>query len=193
MSTQLADRPSPADSNHKALASPKTGDTLDHYRIDGLAARTALAAVFCGTDLGTGRRVAIKVPRVDLAEDPDFCARFQREETIARKLHHPGVIRVLCDAERSWLYIVTEWVEGRPLRDILNERGRLSPGHAARVAANICDALYYVHSRGVVHRDLKPENVLVCAGFRHCYCWRSRADGAGKTVRDRWHARLYFS
>jgi serine/threonine protein kinase len=139
----------------------KSGDRLDHYRIESLAARTALTDTFRGTDLGTGRKVAIKIPHAETGFDSLVYERFRREEKIGKRLHHPGVVRVLCDAQRSQLYLVTEWVEGRPLRAILNEMGKLSPERAVRIAVNICDALYYVHSRGVVHRDLKPENVLV--------------------------------
>lgn len=143
------------------LTVPKPGDTLDHYRMDSLVVRTALTEIFCGTDLGTGRKVAIKIPRLDAADDPSVHEHFLHEEKIGSKLHHPGVMRVLCDPERSRLYLVTEWVEGRPLRAILNEQGRLAPDRAVPIVRSVCDALYYVHSRGVVHRDLKPENILI--------------------------------
>jgi len=166
MGSQLID--SPFSSTVVVEASPQAGDILDHYRLDSLVARTALATTFCGIDLGNGRQVAIKIPRAELAGDADFCNRLRQEEKIGGRLHHPGVVRVLCNEyeDRTQLYIVTEWIEGRSLRAILDEQGPFSPERAARIASNICDALYYVHSRGVVHRDLKPENVLACEDDR---------------------------
>jgi serine/threonine protein kinase len=167
MGSQLIDGPS-SSADVRQAATPQAGDILDHYRLDSLVARTALAVTFCGTDLGNGRQVAIKIPRAELAGDVDFCTRLRQEEKIGSRLRHPGVVRVLCNEyeDRTQLYIVTEWIEGRTLRAILDEQGPLSPQRAARIASNICDALYYVHSRGVVHRDLKPENVLVCEDDR---------------------------
>jgi serine/threonine-protein kinase len=142
----------------------KTGDHLDHYRIDGLVSRTALASTFRGTDVDSGRKVAIKLPHGEAEENPSIHERFCREEKIGKKLNHPGVVKVLPDEWRSGVYLVTEWVEGRPLREILNREGRLEPARATRIAVSICKALDYVHSHGVVHRDLKPENILVDFG-----------------------------
>jgi serine/threonine protein kinase len=72
-------------------------------------------------------------------------------------------MKVFTDDDRSRLYMVMEWVEGRLLRQILNEQKKLPPERAARIALGICDALAYIHSHGVVHRDLKPENIMVDA------------------------------
>jgi len=63
--------------------------------------------------------------------------------------------------QRSQVYMVIEWVEGRLLRVILNQEGRLPIDRAIRLTLAICDALDYMHKRGVVHRDLKPENIMV--------------------------------
>jgi len=143
-----------------------SGDQLDHYRIEGVAARSGMASIFRGTDLRTGRPVAIKVPHPEMESDPVFYERFEREAEIGKKLDHPGVVKVFADDDRSRLYMVMEWAEGRLLRQILNEQRKLPPERAVRIALSICDALDYIHSHGVVHRDLKPENIMVDADDR---------------------------
>ena len=70
-------------------------------------------------------------------------------------------MRVFDDKERSRVYMVMEWVDGRSLRHILTEEKKLSVERAVRIALGICNALEYIHRNGVVHRDLKPENVMV--------------------------------
>jgi eukaryotic-like serine/threonine-protein kinase len=137
------------------------GDQLDHYRIDGLVARSGMASIFRGTDVRDGRAVAIKIPHPEMEADPILFDRFQREEDIGRKLIHPGVVRVFHDEDRSRRYMVLEWVDGRLLRQILNEHKKLPAERAIRITLGICKALDYVHSQGVVHRDLKPENIMI--------------------------------
>ncbi|MGA9633181.1 MAG: serine/threonine-protein kinase, partial [Candidatus Acidiferrales bacterium] len=90
-----------------------------------------------------------------------FYDRFHREADIGRKLDHPGVVKVLPDDKSGRVCMVMEWVEGRPLRKILDEEKRLSPERAERIAIRICDALVYIHGHGIVHRDLKPDNIMV--------------------------------
>jgi serine/threonine-protein kinase len=137
------------------------GDQLDHYRIDGLVARSGMASIFRGTDVRDGRSVAIKVPHPEMEADPVLFDRFKREEDIGKKLDHPGVVRVFDDEDRSRRYMVLEWVDGRLLRQILNEQKKFPPERAIRITLALCDALGYIHSQGVVHRDLKPENIMV--------------------------------
>src|SRR6202790_4249914 len=137
------------------------GDQLDHYRIDGLVARSGMASIFRGTDVRNGKAVAIKIPHPEMEADPVLYDRFKREEEIGKKLNHPGIVRVLNDEERSRRYMVLEWVDGRLLRQILNEQKPLPPERAIRIALGISKALEYIHSQGVVHRDLKPENIMV--------------------------------
>ena len=137
------------------------GDQLDHYRVDALVATGNHASIFRGVDLKDGTVVAIKVPHVELELDPVFHERFRREQEIGQKLSHPGVMKVLPSEHHSRDYIVMEWVNGRPLRDILAEQGKLSQDRATRIAIGICDAVSYVHSHGVVHRDLQPGHIMV--------------------------------
>jgi serine/threonine-protein kinase len=139
----------------------RAGDQLDHYRIDGLVARSGMASIFRGTDLRDGRQVAIKIPHPDVESDPGLYDRFRREEEIGTTLDHPGVMKVFVDENRSRVYMVMEWVGGRPLRKIIDEEHKLPPERAVRLALRILDALGYIHAHGVVHRDLKPENIVV--------------------------------
>lgn len=120
-----------------------------------------MASIFRGTDLRNGRQVAIKIPHPEVESDPALFDRFQREEEIGKTLDHPGVMKVFVDDDRSQVYMVMEWVEGRLLRKILDDQHKLPQERAVRLALRILDALGYIHSRGVSHRDLKPENVMV--------------------------------
>jgi len=140
------------------------GDRLDHYLLEKLVARSGMASIFCATDTSTGTKVAVKVPHPEAECDVTFFERFQREGQIGRELAHPGVIRVLENGNSSRVYLVMEWAEGRLLREILAEQGKLEVKRAIRIARTLCEALDYIHKHGVVHRDLKPENIMIGPG-----------------------------
>src|ERR1035441_969247 len=135
----------------------EAGDTLDHYRLDATVARSGMSTLFKATDLKDGKLVAIKVPHAEMEADPILVERFNREAQIGQQLDHPGIVKTYDGEQRSRNYMVIEWVEGRLLRSILNQEGKLSIDRAIRLTLAICDALDYMHKRGVVHRDLKPE------------------------------------
>ncbi len=138
-----------------------SGDKLDHYRIEGLVARSGMASIFRGVDERNGQAVAIKLPHPEMEADPILFDRFKREEDIGVKLDHPGVVRVFSDDHRSRRYMVLEWVDGRLLRQIMNEQKPFPVERAIRITLALCKALEYIHSQGVVHRDLKPENIMI--------------------------------
>jgi serine/threonine protein kinase len=138
-----------------------TGDQLDHYRVDALVATGSHASIFRGDDLKNGTVVAIKVPHIELELDPVFYERFRREQEIGQKLNHPRVMKVLPSEHHSRDYIVMEWVNGRPLQEILVEQGKLPQDRATHIAIGICEAVAYIHSHGVVHRDLRPGHIMV--------------------------------
>jgi eukaryotic-like serine/threonine-protein kinase len=139
----------------------EAGDTLDHYRLDAMVARSGMSTLFKATDLNDGRLVAIKVPHPEMEADPVLVERFKREQDIGQELDHPGVVKTIDGEERSRLYMVIEWVDGRLLRTVLNQERKLAVERSVDFALQICDALDTMHKHGVVHRDLKPENVMV--------------------------------
>jgi serine/threonine protein kinase len=143
------------------MTSLHAGDKLDHYVIENLVARSGMASIFRATDEFTGRAVAIKIPHPEIEADPVFYDRFRREEEIGKKLDHPGVMKVFADGDHSQFYMVMEWVDGRLLRQIMNEQKKFPPERAVNFAIQIASALDYIHAHGVVHRDLKPENIMV--------------------------------
>jgi serine/threonine-protein kinase len=151
---------------YELMTTPEIGETLDHYRLDAMVARSRMSTLFKATDLRDGRQVAIKIPHEELEADPVLLERFRREEEIGQELDHPGVVKTFDGEERSRVYMVIEWVEGRLLRSILNQKCRdegcrMPVERAVKIALGICDALDYMHKHGVVHRDLKPENIMV--------------------------------
>jgi eukaryotic-like serine/threonine-protein kinase len=143
------------------IQAPERGDRIGRYRVDDLVKAGGMASIYRGTDLVSGATVAIKIPRPELEADVLFFERFHREADIGRKLAHPGVVKVLPAEDDSRVCMVMEWVEGRPLRDLLDEEKELSPERAGRIALRICDALGYIHGHGIVHRDLKPDNIMI--------------------------------
>jgi eukaryotic-like serine/threonine-protein kinase len=152
-----------ATSHQEPVTPLRLGAQLDHYRIEGVAARSGMASIFRCTDTRTGAKVAVKVPHPAMEDDPQLFHRFQREEEIGKDLNHPSVMKVFTDEHRSRPYMVMEWVDGRLLRDVMRGRDKMPIERTVRIAVGICNALDYIHSRGVVHRDLKPENIMIDA------------------------------
>ena len=137
------------------------GDRLDEYDLESIVATSGMATVFRGRDVRTGQQVAIKVPHPEVESDPTMFDRFRREEEIGTRIDHPGVMKVFANPNRSQVYMVMEWLDGRLLRQVLNDEKRLPVERSVKLTVGICEALEHVHAHGVVHRDLKPENIMV--------------------------------
>ena len=132
------------------------------YRIDSLVGRGGMGVVYRATDLSLDRTVALKVLDDELAKDPDFRRRFVTESKLAASLDHPNVIPIYAAGECDGMpYIAMRFVAGEDLRAVLRTVGRLEPGRAARLVAQLASALDAAHEAGLVHRDVKPANVLI--------------------------------
>lgn len=139
----------------------RPGDTLDSYKLDALVATSGMASVFRAHDLRSGEQVAIKVPHPEVESDPTMYERFKREEEIGTRIDHPGVMKVYPNPNRTQVYMVMEWIEGRLLRQVLNEEKKVPLERTLALTKSVCEALAFLHTHGVVHRDLKPENIIV--------------------------------
>jgi serine/threonine-protein kinase len=138
----------------------------DRYELEGVVGRGGMAEVYRARDLRLDRVVAVKTLRADLARDQTFQARFRREAQSAASLNNPSIVAVYDTGEdmstgTSIPFIVMEFVDGKTVRELLNEGHRLLPERTLEIVSGVLRALEYSHQAGIVHRDIKPGNVMV--------------------------------
>ena len=138
------------------------GETLGHYQIIEELGKGGMATVYKAYQSNLQRHVAIKVLSPALAEDLDLVKRFLREARSAAALHHSNVI-VIHDvgSEEDVHYIVSEYLEGMTLSQLLKQEQSLPPQRVLNIIRQIAEAMDYAHSRGYIHRDIKPSNIMV--------------------------------
>ena len=138
------------------------GRRLGTYDILEEIGRGGMAVVYRAYQRSLNRHVAIKVLAPQLSFDQQFVERFQREARAAARLQHPNIVVIHDVAHQQGVYyLVMELVEGRTLKQLIQERGSLSPKQAARIVEQVASALDYAHQQGLVHRDIKPANIFV--------------------------------
>lgn len=140
--------------NEKVLA--------DRYRLVELIGTGGMAMVYRALDQRTGHYVAVKLLRPEYCKNAEFVSRFQREAEAASKMSHHNIVNLLdvsMDGENR--YLVMELVTGKTLKQVIQERGRISPTAAAQITLRILSAIQHAHQNGIIHRDIKPQNILV--------------------------------
>ena len=136
----------------------------NRYRLTEQIGMGGMAIVYRAVDLRTGHNVAVKVLRPEFNEDREFIGRFQREAEAASKMTHHNIVNLLdvgMDGENR--YLVMEYVQGKTLKEVIQERGKLNAPLACQITIRILSALEHAHRNGIVHRDIKPQNILVHA------------------------------
>lgn len=136
----------------------------DRYRIVRMLGEGGMGNVYQAEDLELDRPVALKFIRPDLASHPEVLTRFKQEIILARDVTHENVVRIFdLGAANGLKFITMEYVEGRDLKELIQEGHEFEPPDASRIVVQICRALNAAHQAGVIHRDLKPQNVMIDA------------------------------
>jgi predicted Ser/Thr protein kinase len=135
------------------------------YRILGELGRGGMGTVYKALHVRFNELRALKVMSPQVACDPDFVKRFEREAVVTRKLQHPNAVRVddIDEAEDGRPFIVMEYVEGRSLKKLIQEEGPLPVARVCSITKQVAGALAAAHQLGLVHRDIKPENIVLVA------------------------------
>jgi serine/threonine-protein kinase len=137
------------------------GRRIGNYEIGAELGRGGMGVVYLATDTRLNRRVAIKALPASFARDPQRRARLRTEASAAAALSHPGIASVHALEEiGDDLFIVTEYVDGRSLRQAIAD-GPMRLTTVVEIALGVAEALAFAHRHGIVHRDLKPDNVLL--------------------------------
>jgi serine/threonine protein phosphatase PrpC/CRP-like cAMP-binding protein len=141
---------------------PTAERTIGPYLATEIIGRGGYSIVYKGVDTRSGQAVAIKMLRHHLALQPEFLASFRKEAEIIARLRHDNILSVHDTIERfRTVFIVTEYLQGRSLKELILRQGRLAPQAALAFLRQACAALAHADREGLVHRDIHPGNMMV--------------------------------
>ena len=139
------------------------GKIVGHrFRVEDVIGRGGMAIVYRAFDMKTHQTAALKVLREEYEGDEEYVERFRREAVACKRLSHPNIVNMISSGSAGGVsYIAMEYVDGKTLKEIITDSGRLDQGMAVRITLQILAALAHAHQRGVIHRDVKPQNIMV--------------------------------
>lgn len=134
------------------------------YQVLGRIGTGGMGVVYLAEN-AAGKRVALKLVRPELIDDPSFLARFRREVEAGQRVGGICTAKYLdADLESTHPYLVTEYIEGGSLADYVADNGPMAGDELIGLAVGLAEAVVAIHAAGVIHRDLKPSNVLLAPG-----------------------------
>ncbi len=134
------------------------------YKIIKQIGEGGMAKVYLANDLYLKRNIALKVLKPETLSDAASMERFKKEITASTNLVHENIVQVYdVDFHDGKWFIAMEYIEGRTLKEVLNEDGALIPREAINVASQLCSAIKTAHNMGIIHRDIKPQNIVLQA------------------------------
>ena len=143
------------------------GLRLGHFEVDERIGSGGMGAVFRAVDLELSRYVALKVLHPQTAADPALVARFRNEARACAQLNHDNVARVFFTGDQDGVhYIAYEYADGFTIKQLIDQKGRLTPEETVNFAIQATLALNHIHACGVVHRDIKPSNIILTQAGR---------------------------
>jgi len=138
----------------------------ERFRVLGHLGGGGMGEVYLAEQVSLGRRVALKVLRREVGQQPGMSERFRREARLLSSVEHPAVVRVIDFGQsHDSTCLVMEFAEGETLLQHLGN-GPLAPDRGRRVLMQLAEGLAAIHDKGIIHRDLKPENVVLTPGPR---------------------------
>ena len=146
----------------------RAGHTVNsRYQLETPLGSGGFSEVWRGTDLETGKAIALKLARA--GREAEGNAKLREEAEILRALNHPNIVRFLDSgvgetSDQTGEFLVTELIDGPTLREVLRESGPMSDEDVLAIGASLADALAAAHGRGFVHGDVKPENIIMRSG-----------------------------
>ena len=138
------------------------GLTLADFIIDKRIGRGGMGVVYLGTQLSLGRPVAIKALKKDIASNEDFIHRFTQEAQTAAQIIHNNIVQVYyVGEEKSTFFIAMEYVDGRTVRELINESKGIPEPRALEIILQTASGLQRAHEMNIMHRDIKPDNLII--------------------------------